>query len=97
MAQNKESWKKAYLKNQLELAINQLQLWKEQLDYIEGNQLLDATQILFLSEKQLRAGEINYLDWATLQKQTLEIRLNYLAAIELYNFHSIQVSYLNAQ
>jgi cobalt-zinc-cadmium resistance protein CzcA len=97
IAQNKESWEKAYLKNKLKLANNQLKLCQEQLSYLEEHQSLDAEQILLLSQKQLSAGEINYLDWASLQKQALEIKLNYLAAIELYNFYAIQVTYLNAQ
>jgi len=97
IAQNKEIWKKFYLKNQLDVAIKQLQTYQDQLLQFEEHQLTEALKIQTLSNLQFKAGEINYLDWATLQRQVTEIKLNYLNTVESYNLQLIQVSYLKAQ
>ncbi|MBX7180650.1 MAG: CusA/CzcA family heavy metal efflux RND transporter [Bacteroidia bacterium] len=96
IAQNEASWKKTWLENQLKIAEQQLNNCKERLQYYENHQLRDAGQISTLAKKQFQAGDINFLDWANLQKQAFDIQMNYLDVVQESNNYSIHLLYLKA-
>lgn len=70
----------------------QFTLYSKQVETYESTQLKNAETLLKLSSKQLLAGEINYLEWASVSKQSIEIRQNYLDALKnLYeNYCNLQ-------
>ncbi len=47
-----------------------------------------------LAQQQLHAGEINYLDWVILTRQSLEVRTGHLQALEQLNLCIIRLNYL---
>jgi len=64
------------------------------VEYYENEGLKNANLIRETANKQLVAGEINYLEWVLLNNQTVQIQSSYLEAIKALNETAIQINYL---
>lgn len=64
------------------------------VEYYERQGLKNASLIRETANKQLAAGEINYLEWVLLNNQTVQIQSAYLDAIRALNETGIQINYL---
>ncbi|TDS10985.1 CusA/CzcA family heavy metal efflux RND transporter [Sphingobacterium paludis] len=67
---------------------------KEIVDSYQQKQLPAAAQILQTARNQLRAGEINFLDWVILTNQAVAIQSQYIDALDILNQYSISLQYL---
>jgi len=81
---------------------NKKKLWQQQfanrqeiVQRFEQNQLNKATALLNTAMQQYNAGGINYLDWVILINQSLEIKSQYLNAVEKLNESTIELDYLS--
>ncbi len=71
--------------------------WKTNLGsvkYYETEGLKNAVKITETAEKQFLNGEINYLDFAMLINQAINLQNNYIDAVKLLNNNIIQINYL---
>ncbi|MFN5848976.1 MAG: TolC family protein, partial [Chitinophagales bacterium] len=60
---------------------NQFTLYKEIVMKYEQTELINAHTILSLGNRQLLAGEINYLEWSMLAQQSIQTKFNYIDAL----------------
>jgi cobalt-zinc-cadmium resistance protein CzcA len=57
----------------------------------------NANQVVETANRQFLSGEINYLDWVTIVRQAITIRLNHIEAIKAYNDTIIELQYLETR
>lgn len=67
---------------------------KKTVRYYHENGLANATLLLERATKQLNEGLINYLEWSSLTLQAIQIKDEYLSAIQSLNILVIQLHYL---
>ncbi len=85
------------LKNELAIAVNQVNKFSKSLNYFEENGLKNAESIVRISEKQFQGGEINFLQWVIVIDQAITIKNEYINALSSYNTAVIQLLKLNNQ
>lgn len=78
--------------SQLETIINKEQL---NLDYYENTGLEQSALIMRSAALSFEKGEISYVEWVTLMNNAINIRINYLDAVQQYNQAVIEFNYLN--
>lgn len=71
---------------------NQFTLYKEIVTKYEQTELNNAHTILNLGNKQLLAGEINYLEWSMLAQQSIQTKFSYIDALAM-----MYQNYINLQ
>lgn len=64
------------------------------VDRYERGQLPKAVTILGVARQRFDAGEIDYLDWAVLTGQAIQLQSGYMEALDRLNRHTIQLNYL---
>jgi heavy metal efflux system protein len=97
----------ALSQSQEELLANNLQLETElektqqevlkyalQMDWFQTQGIPTADELTRFSEKAYKAGEIDYVEFISANSQALDIRLNSLQTINLYNQAATQLNYL---
>ncbi len=89
LEREKQTLNKRYLD-----ALAQFKKNKADVSYFEGTGLKNAATIKQTLSRQLRTGEINYLEWAILNQQALTIESEYLDAVKSLNESIIQIEYL---
>jgi heavy metal efflux system protein len=86
--------KEKNLQHSFNLLISEKTKLKTTLDFYENHLLKDAESVFQLAKQQLNAGEINYLDWAILVKERINLKQSYLDNIEAYNNTIIEIQKL---
>lgn len=85
------------LSNQWHIAIARYKHSLELLNYYEESGLKNSQSIGTVSQSQLNAGAINFLDYVLLLQQSMSIRLDYLDALLEYNKAVITIQNLTNQ
>ncbi len=65
------------------------------LNFIEKNHLSNAKTIIEIANKQFSNGDINYMEWAMLIHQSIQIKNDYIEAIKALNDNIIQLNFFN--
>lgn len=81
--QQKNKWQQEVLKNEV------------MLQFYEDSGLLQAEEIIKASGMAYRAGEISFADLSQFLTQAIEIKKNYLNALNNYNQSVIELNYYN--
>ncbi|MBP6456542.1 MAG: CusA/CzcA family heavy metal efflux RND transporter, partial [Chitinophagaceae bacterium] len=81
---------KKKIENEFKEKNNNLLKLKKSLEYYNNKGLKNSEKIISIAEKQYLNGEINYLQWAMLINQSIEIENNYLNTIKNINDISIE-------
>lgn len=63
----------------------------------EQKGLKGANEISSLLDKQLRNGEINYIEWTLLNTEAINVKMAYLEAVEQLNKSTLELNYLLAK
>ena len=61
--------------------------------YYQNTGLTNAQTITSTADKQFLGGDINYLDWVLLMNQAIEIRSNYVEALQNRNISRAELDY----
>lgn len=72
-------------------------LYKEIVRKYEKTELANANTILNLGNRQLLAGEINYLEWALLAQQSIQTKFNYIDALSMYYQNYINLQFFTLE
>jgi cobalt-zinc-cadmium resistance protein CzcA len=94
ISENQLALKKIQLAQAYQQAMAEMNFLKSAVESYEQKQLPEVKTLQETAQKQLSAGEINFLDWVILTKQSLEIKTKYLETIELLNMSNIRLNYL---
>lgn len=81
----------------LETSIEQLKLISESLQVQESSALVNARKMINTATAQLNAGEINFIQWAYIYGQTIDINNNYIETLKKHNDTAIQIIYLTSK
>ena len=85
------------LQNRYQSLVNKYKADISIVEYYESEGLKNALLIHETANKQLNAGEINYLEWVILNNQVITTQSAYLEAVKELNETSIQINYLNSK
>ncbi len=94
IAENQFYIREKQMETALQQALNQARHLQAILQNYEEKLLPETRRAEELIRTQLEAGEINYLEWVMLTRQSLEVRTAYLDTIEELNLCLIQLNYL---
>ena len=94
ITENELTLKEKQLHTAYRQALNEAMYLESVLRNYEEKQIPQTLLAGQLAQQQLRAGEINYLDWVILTRQSLEVRTGYLEALEQLNLCVIRLNYL---
>ncbi|MCC8407943.1 CusA/CzcA family heavy metal efflux RND transporter [Mucilaginibacter sp. UR6-1] len=83
------------LKTEQENVAKQVAKYAAGLNYFEATGLKNADTIITTADKQFVGGEINYLQWVILIDQAINIKSEYLDALNNYNQAVIQAQKVN--
>jgi heavy metal efflux system protein len=84
----------AQFATRIKQALQQQQILQTRLQYYQANLLPGAELIEQNALLKLTAGEINYLEWVMLMKQSIQIRMDYLDTIGQVNQNKAMLHYL---
>ncbi len=84
---------KMKLENEFKEKTNTYLKLKKSIEYYNNKGLINSEKIISIAEKQYLNGEINYLQWAMLINQSIEIENNYLNTVK--NINDISIELLN--
>lgn len=94
IARNETAFRMAMLQREYAATLAQVQQYGDIVAEFEKAALKNARDIAQTLNRQLRAGEINYLEWTVLNQQSLNTELDYLDAVENLNNSMINLNYL---
>ncbi|KAA9346133.1 CusA/CzcA family heavy metal efflux RND transporter [Adhaeribacter soli] len=94
LAKNELQQQQAQLQTTFDATLAQYRQLQELVSSYEQKQLPDATQMLKTARQQFTAGEINYLEWAMLSNQALQIQANYFNYLNDLNQSIITLNFL---
>jgi len=94
ITKNETAYAQKQLKAEMEDVVNQFEKNKAIVHDFENSALKNAKEITQTLNRQLKSGEINYLEWTVLNQQALALRLDYFNAIKDLNNSIIQLNYL---
>ncbi|WP_276090861.1 CusA/CzcA family heavy metal efflux RND transporter [Pedobacter sp. JY14-1] len=94
IARNETAYRMAMLQREYAATLAQVQQYGDIVSEFEKAALKNARDIAQTLNRQLRAGEINYLEWTVLNQQSLNTELEYLDAVENLNNSMINLNYL---
>ena len=83
------------LQTEYQTAISQYNKFLQTVAYFENIALKNATLIMLTANKQLAAGNINYLEWSQLISQATAVKNDYTEAIKNLNESIIQLNYFS--
>ena len=75
-------------------AIQQFRQYQEQINYFNAEGLNMATTLTNAASRSYQAGDIGYVEFIQAMNQSLDIRFNYLTALNNYNQSIININYL---
>lgn len=84
---------KQQINTEYQVAMAQYQKFQSTVQYMERTGLKNAQIITETANKQLAAGEINYLEWVQLINQATLVRSDYIEAVRSLNEAIIQLIY----
>jgi cobalt-zinc-cadmium resistance protein CzcA len=94
ISSNESSQAKRQIQLELKNAWQSYQTNQAMVQDFENLALKNAKSITQTLSKQLRNGEINYLEWTVLYQQALTLRMDYFTAVDDLNNSIIQLNYL---
>ena len=94
IAKNETIYRSKQLQAELDGTLSQMMQYAGVVQEFEKGALKNAGDLTQTLDKQLRSGEINYLEWTVLNQQSLQIRLNYFDAVRNLNNSIINLNYL---
>lgn len=92
MKENELQFRKGVIKNRWTAAQERLEKQLELLNFYRS--LTEESVIHQAATDQFNSGEINYLEWVMLTNQSIQVKNNYLDAIEKVNETIIEIQYL---
>ena len=94
IAKNNLAIESQLLENQYNIALKNYSVQYEIVKELEAVSLPHGLLIFTTAQKQFENGEINYLEWAMLVNQSIEIHSNYHDAVLKLNENTIQLMYI---
>lgn len=94
IAENEYQHQTALLQSKFRQTILQYQNHLEIVKNYQEVQIPNANLIIGTSEKQFANGEIDYLQWSVLNNQAINIQINYIEALQLFNETIIELNYI---
>ncbi|REC45305.1 CusA/CzcA family heavy metal efflux RND transporter [Chryseobacterium pennipullorum] len=94
ISENEFHRKEIELKNRLRQQLNNLVNQQKIIENYEQKQLPKSEIILKTAQKQMDAGEINYLDWVILVNQAVKIKADYIDQLEKLNQTGAELNFL---
>ncbi|MDP4286085.1 MAG: CusA/CzcA family heavy metal efflux RND transporter [Bacteroidota bacterium] len=85
------------LLTQYNIALDNYKKYSETVSHYENNLLDNAELITSTANKQLAAGNINYLEWVQLINQSITVKSDYLDAVKNLNQSIIDLNYYSNQ
>ena len=82
------------LSGRLNSLIDELQKYSSTVSYYESQAVPEAQMIIKQADLSYRAGALDYLDYVLTLNRALEIRQNYLDALNNYNQTEISIEYI---
>ncbi|MDE3253203.1 MAG: CusA/CzcA family heavy metal efflux RND transporter, partial [Bacteroidota bacterium] len=82
------------IQNEYQRLLGLYQSTRQSVSYFELEALPNAKTLEETANRQLSSGEINYLEWVMLTNQAIQIRSNYLDALQSNNDAMIRIHYL---
>ena len=83
------------LKTELTNAVSQVRKYQQSLQYYEEQGLKNADLIISVSDEQFQGGDIDFLQWVIVVDQAVNIKNEYLNALNSYNMAVIQLLKFN--
>lgn len=93
-AQKNADYAKATLNQEFEQAQRELKKNAASLSFYETSALQNASLILSQASKAFRAGEIDYIEYLQSLRTAIEIKTNYLMALQQHNLSVIKIEFL---
>ncbi len=81
------------IQSQYNVAFSQYKKYEQAVQYFEKNIIRNSDLINLTANKQLAAGNINYLDWVQLINQSITAKSDYLDAVKNLNQSIIDLNY----
>lgn len=94
ISENEEALKKMQLEQAYQQTLAEWNYLNDILENYKEKQVPEVETLQNTAQKQLNAGEINFLDWVILVKQSVEIKIKYTETLELLNMSTIRLNYL---
>ncbi len=94
IAENEQALREIQLEQAYKQALAEWNYLDDILENYREKQLPEVETLQNTAQKQLNAGEINFLDWVILVKQSIEIKIKYSETLELLNHSTIRLNYL---
>ena len=92
-AQKNADYAKATLNQEFEQAQRELKKNAASLSFYESSALQNASLILSQASKAFRAGEIDYIEYLQSLRTAIEIKTNYLMALQQHNLSVIKIEF----
>lgn len=83
------------LKTELANAVSQVRKYQQSLQYYEQQGLKNADIIISVADEQFQGGDIDFLQWVIVVDQSVNIKNEYINALNSYNMSVIQLLKLN--
>lgn len=93
-AQKNADYAKATLNQEFEQAHRELKKNAASLSFYETSALQNASLILSQASKAFRTGEIGYIEYLQSLRTAIEIKTNYLMALQQHNLSIIKIEFL---
>jgi len=75
-------------------AVQEFRQYQEQINYFNTEGLNLASTLAKAASRSYQSGDIGYVEFIQVMNQSLDIRLNYLTALNNYNKSIININYL---
>lgn len=93
-AQKNADYAEATINQEFEQAQRELKKNAASLSFYETSALQNASLILSQASKAFRAGEIDYIEYLQSLRTAIEIKTNYLVALQQHNLSVIKIEFL---
>lgn len=94
IAKNDTHYRSKQLHTEFESILMQVGQYADVVEEYEKTALKNAVAVTLTLDKQLKNGEINYLEWTILNQQSLQVQLDYFDAVKNLNNSIINLNYL---
>jgi cobalt-zinc-cadmium resistance protein CzcA len=95
--QNDLAWAQTQVTSEFEITRRAVMTARESLEFYEKQALPASRSIIQAADAQLAAGEIDYLQWAMLVRQSLETAQQFIEAKNNYNQAVIRLQQFDRQ
>lgn len=94
IAKNDTDYRNKQLHTEFESVFRQVGQYADVVEEYEKTALKNAVSVTLTLDRQLKNGEINYLEWTILNQQSLQVQLDYFDAVNNLNNSIINLNYL---